>query len=306
MHDLAYMQLSSHGLTLSLMLFTTICQAASVSIPNPSFESPATSFVDTNIIAWEKSPKPFWYDETANGPWGQLTGVFVNPPPGSPGADHIDNCDSNQAAYLFALPGVALFQNKASTSSNTLDAAFEIGKSYDLTVGVLGSGGGMSNGATLFFGLYFRDAASNSVVVAGTVVTNSSAVFSNHTHFVDFQTRLPAVKATDAWAGKNIGVQIVSTVGFELSGGYWDVDNVRLISTREPGLSGSVAPNGQFTLTLASETGLSFEVLAATNITLAASNWSSLGTVTNTGGTGTFTDTNAGSPRRFYRARQLP
>ena len=53
-------------------------------------------------------------------------------------------------------------------------------------------------------------------------------------HFQDFSFVLPSVLVTDAWAGANIGVQLLSTADFGNMGGYWDVDNVRLTSVPEP------------------------------------------------------------------------
>ena len=38
----------------------------------------------------------------------QLTGLFRNPIPTNP--SHIDNCDGDQALWLFAVPEVGLFQ----------------------------------------------------------------------------------------------------------------------------------------------------------------------------------------------------
>ena len=101
--------------------------ASSIYLPNASFEEPGTVFVDTNIVDWQKSPKPVWYDESANGPWDQLTGVFLNTPVTN--SDHLVNCDGVQAAFLFALPGVALFQETSSSQSR-----FQAGRKYDLTV----------------------------------------------------------------------------------------------------------------------------------------------------------------------------
>lgn len=49
-----------------------------------------------------------------------------------------------------------------------------------------------------------------------------------------------------------------------------------------------------------------FEILAGTDLTLTASNWTSLGMVTNQTGAATFTDTNPNPARRFYRARSVP
>ena len=77
----------------------------SIHIPNASFESPETAFVDVNIGFWQKGLTPVWYDESSGYTWSQLTGVFLNVPPRRPEA-HIDNCDGNQAVWLFAVPEV--------------------------------------------------------------------------------------------------------------------------------------------------------------------------------------------------------
>ncbi len=214
---------------------------ASILIPNQSFESPATDFASPEIASWEKEPQPFWYTD-ANFPWEQLMGEFLNTSNGSP--DHIDNSDGRQGAYLFALPNVAVFQDYntiAGTNtkpSREFNGQYEAGKSYTLTVGVIGGGGGMSNGATFEIAFYFRDAASNIITVGSTTITNSKALFPTNTHFTDFQARIPFVKPSDPWAGKRIGIRLASTVGFDKPGGYWDIDNVRLAD--------SVVPNDSF------------------------------------------------------------
>src|SRR5262249_46722985 len=131
--------------------------------------------------------------------------------------------------------------------THEFNAKFEVGKSYALTVGVLGGGGGMSNGVTFQISLYYRDAASNMVTVSSTTITNSKALFPTNTHFTDFQALLPQVKAGDAWAGKFIGIQLAS--GLTLSdptnlwAGYWDVDNVRLTESVLPNNSFEFPPN---------------------------------------------------------------
>lgn len=276
----------------------------SISVPNYSFESPAVMFVDTNIANWAQSPKPAWYDEAANGPWSQLTGVFLNSPPTSTNNDHIVNLDGNQAAFVFASPGAALFQDHL-TSSNVFKATYEPGQYYQLSAGVLGNGGGMPEGATLQLALYYIDASSNAVTIASTTITNSNALFPSRTNLLDFHAHLPPVKPTDPWAGKNIGVQIASTTDFQLTGGYWDVDNVRLTPFQAPVLSAGAVTNGQFNLTVRSEPGQRFEVLASTNLTSALTNWVVVGTVTNTAGTATFTDSESAGSQRFYRVQQL-
>lgn len=276
-------------------------------LPNNSFELPVTTFASPDMAAWQKSAQPFWYPGPF--PWDQLVGEFVNTTNGAP--DHIDNMDGRQAAFLFALPEVAIFQDYITVSgtnttpSNDFNALYEVGKSYNLTVGVLGNGGGMSNGVMLELSLYYRDASSNMVTVATTTITNSADLFPTNTHFTDFEVIVPTVKGTEPWAGKHIGIKIASLADFLNQGGYWDVDNVRLQAVRDPFLKNSSASSGQFTFTLDSAPG-QLEILTSTDLTLPTSAWTSLGAVTNASGTLPITDTNAMSGQRFYRARQIP
>lgn len=294
----------------ALMTWIGSLRGETIPIPNGSFESPTAVFVDLNIDSWQKSPKPDGYVEGGGFLWTQLTGIFKNTPPGN--FDHIDNCDGNQAIWMFAVPKAGLFQDYNSRDWNdaepthAFDARFEVGKSYKLTVGVIAMGGGMSNGATTEISLYYRDPAGNMATVAATTVTNLPTIFSNRTHLIDFDVSVPIVQATDPWATQNIGVQILSTVSTNLQGGYWDFDNVRLSSNQAPTLLGLVFANGQFTFTLQSKPGLRFEILASSDAAQPLSNWTSLGTVSNVTGTVPFTDMTANSSRRLYRALQLP
>src|SRR5262249_5098935 len=131
-------------------------------------------------------------------------------------------------------------------------------------------------------------------------------IFSNNTHFVDCRLDVPAVNATDAWAGRHIGIQLKSTVTPDLQGGYWDIDNVRLSAITEPAMQNPFWTNGQFGFTLISEPGMKFEILATTDLDMPASNWMSIGTLTNDSGTRTFTDAAASPSAQYYRAHQLP
>src|SRR5262249_46346488 len=118
-------------------------------LPNNSFESPETDFASPFMDSWQKSPQPFWYNDPRF-PWFQLVGQFLNTSNGSP--DHIDNVDGEQGAYLFALPDVSIFQDDISIGgtntepTHAFSLTYERGNSYNMTVGVLGGGGGMSNG----------------------------------------------------------------------------------------------------------------------------------------------------------------
>ena len=282
--------------------------AATINVPNHSFESPATSFVSILIDSWEKTPKPESYDESGGFLWTQLTGAFTNDLRNA--SAYISNCDGNQAIWLFAVPEVGLFQDHNSmdlddpSPSHAFDAKFEVGKSYHLSVGVIGTGGGMQQGATLELSLYYGDGPTNRVTVAATTVTNLSSVFSNNTQFVDCTVNVPTVRSNDAWAGQNIGIMLLSTVSTNLQGGYWDLDNIRLLEG--PVLLDPVRTDEQFQCTLLGEVGAEFEMLTTTNAALPVSSWLSLVTLTNTTGTIPFVDTNANFDQRFYQARQLP
>ena len=279
----------------------------SIPIPNKSFESPATGFVSINVDSWQKFPKPDWYQETGGFLWSQLVGIFKNSATNT--ADHIDNCDGNQALWLFAVPEVGLFQDYDSFDwhnqppNHEFNATYEVGRSYHLTVGVIATGGGMVEGATLDLRLYYRDPASNHVVVAARTLTNTPSVFSNNTHFIDCTLHVPPVKAGDPWAGQHIGIEFKSTVATNLQGGYWDLDHVRLVDG--PALLNPVYRDGQFAFTLLGEPGAAFEILTTTNETLSAESWVSAGIVTNNSGTLRVTNTVDAATQKLYRARQL-
>jgi hypothetical protein len=293
-----------------LVMMAGALQAGPINVPNGSFESPATFFVSLNFDSWQRTAQPDWWNENSSGPWTNLTGIFMNTPPGS--ADHIANCNGNQAAWLFANPDVGLFQDYDSVDWNdaepthAFDAKFEAGKFYRLTVGVVGGGYNMPVGTPLEASLYYRDTSSNKVIVAATTITNSAAHFNSRTQLVYFEVTTPVVRAGDPWAGRHIGIQLLSTVSPERAGGYWDLDDVRLFSTFATTFSGSGMENGQFKFTLQGEPGLVLEILASPNPVLPPSSWTSLGTLTNEMGTTTFVDTASSFDQRFYRVRQVP
>lgn len=287
-------------------LFTIFAQP--IPVPNASFESPVNNYPSINVDSWQKSPKPDWYLENGGFYWNQLVGAFKNPVPTN--ADHLDNCDGNQAIWLFAVPEVAVFQDYDSVDwndpapSHQFDATFEVGKSYHLTVGVVGTGGGMLPGVTLALNLYYRDAASNRVAVATTILTNTPEVFSNNTHFVDCGVNVPVVPASAPWAGQHIGIEFVSTVSTNLQGGYWDLDNVRLLAgtvLQQPQFT-----NGAFQFTLFGQPGAQFAILASENAAAPLASWTQLQIITNLTGRATFSDPNWPPSGRYYRAQQLP
>jgi hypothetical protein len=278
-------------------------------VPNGSFELPQTEFADPRMDGWEKAPEPAWYTGGQQAPWDQLVGQFVNTRHGS--SDHIDNLDGEQAAFLFALPDVAIWQDYDSTGgtgeepAHAFDVTFEPGKAYTLTAGVFGGGGGMVEGATLEISLYYRDAESNQVTVVSTTVTNTAEMFPDAPHFVDVQVTMPPVEEEDAWAGEKVGIRLASTVGFEQQGGYWDLDNVRLEVLPAPVLTAPTQGGEGFQFTLRSPPG-TLEIFGSSDPTLPLGSWPSLGVVSNLTGRDFYVDTNVASAAQFYYVRQVP
>ena len=287
-----------------------ILLAGSLFVPNASFESPTTPFVNTHIDAWEKSGKPDWYEEGNGYYWDQLSGTFKNSAAGSP--DHITNCHGAQAAWVFAVPEVGFFQDYDAQAWNepspphAFTARFQPGCAYTATVGVIGGGGGMLPGVTLELSLYYRGAASNLISVTSTTITNSLSVFSNTTGFVDFTVALPQVRRGDAWADHHLGIQLKSTVASELQGGYWDVDNVRLVETPAPNLTDIRRIGRAFEFTVRSDPGLKIEICSTDDARTPAGEWRSVLLFTNTTGAAPIAIPMTNGMCRFFQARQLP
>ena len=281
-----------------------------IGIPNFSFESVATQFADPRIDSWQKAPQPSTFDTNIFGAWDNLAGVFRNTAPTN--ADHIYNADGDQLAYLFAYPQAGIFQDYNSldwsntTPTHAFNAKFNPGSAYTLTVGLTSSSQEpLTQGSTLLLSLYYRDAQSNMVTVASSIATFDTNTFGSLTHLLDSQVNVSAVKATDPWAGQNIGIQFESIVDPNLIGGVWDLDNVRLTEFVAPVLIEPQQINRQMNFTLWSEPGQVFEIQAVTDLTQSGSAWSTIGTITNNTGAAIFTDASTNLNRRFYRAHAL-
>ena len=123
---------------------------------------------------------------------------------------------------------------------------------------------------------------------------------------MDFTVQTPAVTATNAWAGQNIGILFLSTVDTNNAGGIWDMDNVRLVETTAPALGSPAYANGVFSFNLLSEPGAVLNVLTSSNLTTPGTNWLRAGPVTNTtGSTLILGGSTTNAPRMFYRLQQL-
>jgi hypothetical protein len=213
-------------------------QAQPINVPNYSFESQsAVGYpfgTNPNLDSWQKIPEPGYFASVSGGqiPWIGTAGAFIDNNP-------YGNRLGTQAGYILAFPQVTLLQDYDTSPTHDFNATFEIGKAYNLTIGIFGKGSSapIAPGSTLELSLYYRDGSGDKVTVGSTVVTYSPAAFpiTPNLDFVDYQVSVPTVLAGDAWAGQHIGIQLESTIPIELTtGGNWDFDNVRLTAVPEP------------------------------------------------------------------------
>jgi hypothetical protein len=209
------------------LLFTIVVasRAEVVTVPNFSFEQPpvpAGAPAYPVHVDWQQTPKRADYVESGQFTWNVLTGVFPNSAADS--ADHIDNMDGAQAAYLFNERENGIFQ--------ILPTKFATGFSYTLTVGLAVSANiPPPTAASLQLILYYTN-ASGIVPVATTPVIYDSATFTG-THFRDVTVKVAALQNSAAANNQNIGIMIKSTSSDQMLGGVWDIENVRLTATRE-------------------------------------------------------------------------
>jgi hypothetical protein len=223
----------------TLAISAAVCStlnAASIAVPNGSFESPSTLpvGVSTSIDSWQKASQPAYFNPATFGfTWDQTAGIFYDT---NPYANH----DGTQCAYMLSFPQVSLFQDYSTTPA--FSATYAVGQSYSLTLGVFGKS--LTPNNSLQLSLYYRDSGNNIVTVGSpTTITYNPAIFPTTPplNLVDYSVTIPAVQAGDAWAGKNIGIMIQVTAS-DFTGGYWDMDNIRLTSAvPEPSVTSLLA-----------------------------------------------------------------
>ena len=196
---------------LGLLGLVGSASAALLTVNNPSFEAPA---VDPN--AFPALPMvEGWIEQDLDTTASANTGVFANTSMDSP--DHINNAEGRQLAFLGSEQGNALEQN--------LDAAYQAGHAYRLSVGV-----GISAQFPpaqvvpvdmLDLALTYND-GNEPVDVA--VVTLPAAGLSS-TVLQHVFVVLPTVRREDPWANQSIGIEIRAAGA---AGGFWDLDDVQL------------------------------------------------------------------------------
>lgn len=221
---------------------TTELRAQPIPVANFSFESqPANPLmgIGWDIDSWQKLPNP-GYPEGGSFTWYQSVGAFIGVPPYA--SNPYGNLHGTQAGYILGLPGAGIFQDHQSTdwsgAVNGLNATYQTGNAYQLTVGLFGKG--LAEGSTIHLSLYYRNDLNAMVTINSTAAVYSAAAYSltPPVNLFDFTVSIPTVQATDAWAGRNIGIKIEAGSGAFAEGidfAYWDVDNVRLTAVPEPG-----------------------------------------------------------------------
>jgi len=185
----------------------------SIPIENASFEAPA---IDPKAFpAW---PVIDGWLELDLDPGSQNTGVFANTAAGS--GDHIANAEGKQLAFLGSQRGNALEQDLA--------AVYRVGCEYRLTVAIGVSArfppSGVKPVDTIDLVLYYLDANEPVDIVRLTI----GAKGQSSTQLQDYTVVLATVRPSDAWAGKTIGVALRAAGA---AGGFWDLDNVRLVES---------------------------------------------------------------------------
>ena len=198
-------------------------RADSIPVANYSFELPVVPSY-ANPPAWPIVADWIELDVDTTGN-SQNTGVFTD-------VTNIAGADANQLAFLGGERGNALLQDLSST--------YEVGKSYRMTVGVCVSSQYPPydpNGLELAF--YYTNPGDPNRLDIVTVLTDEPSHFTS-TQLEDNSVYLPAVEAADAWAGKPIGIAIRATGPM---GGYWDLDNVRVMEYVRPNFTGDPMVN---------------------------------------------------------------
>jgi hypothetical protein len=185
-----------------------------IPIENASFEAP---LVDPNGFP----AVPFvdkWTEIDLDTLSSSNTGVFANTPAGS--HDHVINANGSQLAFLGSESGNALEQD--------LNTNYKAGRDYRLTVGVSISAlfppSSIEPVDSFELVFFYRDG--NDVVDIASKTVEATGLSS--TQLKDFSLYLPTVQSGDAYAGKAVSVALRAA---GMPGGFWDLDNVRLIES---------------------------------------------------------------------------
>ena len=219
------------ALAVLLLASPALSQPVSIPVPNYDFSSPyvppSTPYAHARRLglgAVKDARRVACDGLTA---WQDAVGTFVNVP-----GQWITNLVPSggtsvhqQAAWMFSDAGLQL--------SQTLSYSFQVGESYQLTVGIEGGGQGMPPGTPMEIGLFYYDAGGHQVMVGTKTVLNDLALTGATNSYISYlpdrYLAIPAVAAGDPWAGQNVGIALIQP-NSGTTRGYWDINNVRLTS----------------------------------------------------------------------------
>lgn len=199
-----------------ILFIPAAVHAGSIFVANHSFESPYIA----PVYPYAGPIVDNWIELDVDTDNSANTGVFVN-------VTGIVGTDANQLALLGGQVGNALLQD--------LTAVYEVGKSYRMTVGVCVSEmypPSDPNGLKLSF--YYTSPSDPNRVEIVAAVTGPPSSFT-HKVLKNYSVYLPTVRVEDVWAGKTVGIALSATGPM---GGYWDLDNVRVMEFSVPELTG--------------------------------------------------------------------
>jgi hypothetical protein len=211
-----------HHLLLLLPAAAASAHAASIAIPNASFEEPATA--NFALIADD--------DNAATGAWLKYNafGAVVNAASGgNPWNYAPSGILGQQYGNLEAKAGGLFMDAAAYDGSGATDLYWKPG-TYTLTVGVFGRIDNQPSASSAFsLNLFKRDTRTTGLaVLAATTVTSSQI---RPDALTDFSVTLDVPEGA-AYAGQPIGIWFQGLGG---ASGDWGYDNVRLDYVPEPG-----------------------------------------------------------------------
>ena len=193
--------------------------ATAINVANYSFETPDLSPDGAQLGI------PDW---NINGP---AAGIAHNGWNG--GQIDLANSDGEQVGWMNSYVDAT---NELASSGlwQVLPETYTVGQSYELTVGVARAAWNPTqDDDQLQIRLWYQ--TSTATPIASVTVTAGDLNWSNGGDLIDYTATLPAVLATDAWAGQSIGIWIVSTYKNPAGGDSdWVIDNVRLNAVPEP------------------------------------------------------------------------
>ncbi|MDD5704570.1 MAG: hypothetical protein PHR35_01495 [Kiritimatiellae bacterium] len=186
-----------------------VVRAESINVPNYSFESPVC-------------PEQGYTTVVEN--WSEVgvsdAGLLVN----GFNSQTLTNASGNQMGYLSTVSHTV-----TSGFHQVLSAAYTVGRSYALTVGVAKCSAATPVAdpeSRLTVALYWSDHGTMTALASQQVRWGDLATDA----LTDYSVSLPTVQLTNDCAGSSIGILIVTETNTG-NNAYWDIDNVRLAAT---------------------------------------------------------------------------